>query len=195
MFHTFKKIIFIILMNIIAFQSAADWQLNQKDSTVNFTTVKKEHVIENHYFNNVSANISKEGQINLSIDLTSVNTKIAIRDQRMKEHLFNTLLFPQALFTAQLDIHQLENLALGSSKAIRINGRIELHGQNQEVLIKVLVTKLSNATLLVASQESLIIKAQDFDLVAGINKLQALANLPSITHSVPVNFILKFTHQ
>jgi polyisoprenoid-binding protein YceI len=195
MFHTFKKIMFIILMNIIAFQSAADWQLSQQNSTVNFTTVKKEHVIENHYFENVSANISKEGKINLSIDLTSVNTKIAIRDQRIKEHLFNTLLFPKAIFTAQLNTNQLENLMSGSSKALRINGRIELHGQSQDVLINVLVTKLSKTTLLVASQESLIIKAQDFDLVAGINKLQALANLPSITHSVPVNFILMFTHQ
>ncbi len=195
MFHTFKKIMFIILMNIIAFQSAADWQLSQQNSTVNFTTVKKEHVIENHYFENVSANISKEGKINLSIDLTSVNTKIAIRDQRIKEHLFNTLLFPKAIFTAQLNTNQLENLMSGSSKALRINGRIELHGQSQDVLINVLVTKLSKTTLLVASQESLIIKAQDFDLVAGINKLQALANLPSITQSVPVNFILMFTHQ
>lgn len=45
------------------------------------------------------------------------------------------------------------------------------------------------------NQESLIINAQDFDLISGINKLQTLANLPSITFSVPVNFILTFTHQ
>ena len=34
--------------------------------------------------------------------------------------------------------------------------------------------------------------SEDFALVAGINKLQALAKLPSIAYTVPVSFVLTF---
>jgi polyisoprenoid-binding protein YceI len=192
---SFKKIIVLLFSGLFTCYSNADWQLEQEHSSINFNSVKKEHVVENHFFNHFSASISEKGIVNLAIDLSSVDTKIGIRDQRMKEHLFNTNLFPQALFTAQLNVEDLENMDVESSRSINITGEIDLHGQRQKMVMKVLVTKLSPTKLLVTNQKSVIIKAQDFDLISGINKLQKLANLPSITHSVPVNFILIFTHQ
>jgi hypothetical protein len=46
--------------------------------------------------------------------------------------------------------------------------------------------------MLVTTVQPVIIKAEDFALVAGINKLQALAKLPSIAYTVPVSFVLTF---
>jgi hypothetical protein len=40
-----------------------------------------------------------------------------------------------------------------------------------------------------------IINPADFNLTSGIEKLQALASLPSITHSVPVSFTLTLQKQ
>jgi hypothetical protein len=45
----------------------------------------------------------------------------------------------------------------------------------------------------VTTLQPVIIKAEDFALVAGINKLKSLASLPSIAYSVPVSFVLTFT--
>jgi hypothetical protein len=53
--------------------------------------------------------------------------------------------------------------------------------------------KLSETNMVVTTQEPVIIKAEDFALVAGINKLKSLAHLPSIAYSVPVSFVLTFT--
>lgn len=192
---SFKKFILLLFTSLFTCYSVADWQLTPEHSTINFNSVKKEHLVENHHFNQFAATINEDGKVMLTIDLSSVDTKISIRDQRMKEHLFNTKLFPQAAFSAQLNTEELENIAIGSSQSMTVNGDISLHGQKQTVEMDVLVSKLSSHKLLVVSQAPLIIHAEDFDLIAGINKLQALAKLPSITHSVPVNFILTFTHQ
>lgn len=190
-----KKIVALIFTGLFTCYSAADWQLTQEHSSINFISVKKEHVIENHHFNEFSATITEQGKINLAINLASVDTKIGIRDQRIKEHLFETKIYPKATFTAQLNTEELANITAGSSQSMKVTGVIDLHGQSLPVNMKVLVTKLSSAKLLVVNQTPLIINAQDFDLIAGISKLQTLASLSSITHRVPVNFILTFTHQ
>lgn len=185
-------IVFVAFMSM-AFPSTANWKLSLKDSSINFLSVKKTHITENHFFNQFSASITNDGNINLEIDLTSVDTKIAIRNDRMKEHLFNTGVFPTASFSAEIKPELLEKLAVAESKVVELKGVIRLHGQSQDVVLNTLVTKVNHEKLLVVSQHSLIIYAQNFDLIEGINKLQALAKLPSITHSVPVNFVLTFT--
>jgi hypothetical protein len=53
------------------------------------------------------------------------------------------------------------------------------------------VTKLANGSLLVNSVKPVIIKAVDFNLVKGIEKLRQLAGLPSISTTVPVSFVLR----
>lgn len=150
---SFKKFFVVLFTSLFTCYSAADWQLEQEHSTINFNSVKNEHIIESHHFNRFSATISEQGKVSLKVYLTSVDTNIAIRDQRMQDHLFNTNLFSQATFSAQLNTEELESVAIGSSKSIKVTGEIDLHGQQQSVDLKVLVTKLSKAKLLVVNQE------------------------------------------
>jgi hypothetical protein len=56
-----------------------------------------------------------------------------------------------------------------------------------------MVAKLSEKNMIVTTLQPLIIKAEDFALVAGINKLKSLASLPSIAYAVPVSFVLTFS--
>ncbi len=185
----------IFLMSIIAFPSFADWQLNKELSTLSFTSVKKEHIAENHHFEQLDASITKNGNVTLTIDLASVNTNIPIRDQRMKEHLFNTAMFPKATFSSQLSSNLISQLAIGQSEKHQIKGKVDLHGHVQEVSAAVLLTKISDNKLLVVSLKPLLINASQYSLVVGINKLRELAKLPSIGQTVPVSFALSFTHQ
>ncbi|GLX78925.1 hypothetical protein tinsulaeT_22650 [Thalassotalea insulae] len=188
-----KKLLWLSTF-LLAFPVFANWQLDKQNSVVSFTTFKKEHIAENHRFHNLNANVSAQGQVELTIDLTSVDTNIAIRDQRMKEHLFNVNSFPTAMFTAQLEQKVLQQLTSDSSQMLTLKGKIELHGQTQAVSVEVLVSKMANG-FLVTSLAPLLIKAQDFELVTGINKLMELAKLPSISHTVPVSFTLSFTRE
>lgn len=184
-----------LLMSILACPVFANWQLNSEKSNVNFITFKKEHVAEINQFERVNATIDNKGKVNLTIDLTSVNTNIQIRDQRINSYLFNTDAFPNATFTSQLDNNAIAELNVGRSERFTVTGKIALHGQTQEVSVELVVAKLTENNLLVTSATPLLIHAQDFDLVKGINELKKLANLPSISYTVPVSFVLSFTLQ
>jgi len=189
-----KKYIALLASIIVALPTFANWQLDHSNSIISFITIKKEHIAENHQFEKFSGSIDITGKVILDIDLSSVNTAIEIRDQRIKEHLFNTSIFPKATFTSQVNVTQLLALQVGMSEELSIKGDISLHGQVQSVTTKVLVTRLNEKKILVSSLQPLLIKAENFGLVKGINKLQALAHLPSISYVVPVSFNLQYTH-
>jgi polyisoprenoid-binding protein YceI len=168
------------------------WHLDNSKSSLTFVSIKKGSIAENHRFKKFSADLNKEGLLSVAIELNSVDTKISIRDGRMTEFLFETAKFSQASFSAQIDSSDLNTIAVGTSKRLSVSGDIDLHGQQQTLVIDVLVARLANDRMLVTTVEPVIIKAEDFALVAGINKLQALAKLPSIAYTVPVSFVLTF---
>jgi len=168
------------------------WHLDDSKSSLTFVSIKKGSIAENHRFKKFAAKLDKKGLLSVDIDLGSVDTKIPVRDSRMTEYLFETAKFSHANFTAQIDLNELDAITIGSTKRLSVSGKIDLHGQQQVLVMDVLVAKLSNKRMLVTTLQPAIIKAGDFALVAGINKLQALAKLPSIAHTVPVSFVLTF---
>ena len=186
--------IFILSISLLITAPAySAWKLDSSKSSLTFVSIKKGTIAENHRFKNFSGGINHKGIANLSIDLSSVDTNIAIRDQRMAEYLFETAKFAQANFSVQLNQNEIDTIASGSSKKMLINGSLDLHGQQQSIAVEVLVMKLSDKNMVVTSLQPVIIKAEDFALVAGINKLKSLAHLPSIAYTVPVSFVLTFT--
>ena len=172
--------------------AVADWSLDNNNSRLNFVTTKKGSVSEIQTFKSLSGNIDAKGHINFSIDLNSVDTAIPIRDERMQEHLFNTAKFPAMTLTATIASDTLSAMTSGTSKVIDIKADINLHGIKATMPASVLVSKLSKGTILVTSYKPVIIKADTFKLTAGIDKLKALAKLPSIDYTVPVSFSLTF---
>ena len=55
-----------------------------------------------------------------------------------------------------------------------------------------MISPNTDGTITVTSITPMIIDADNFGLVAGINKLQEIAGLKSITRTVPVTFSLTF---
>lgn len=184
----------IFSLAITSLPSLAGWQLDNKNSRLNFVSVKKGTVAENHHFSALEGSINKSGKVSIKVDLTSVDTNIAIRDERMKKFVFETEKFTSAMFDAQLDKGLLSALNIGDSYVKTVTGSLNFHGQTQEVAIDVNVTKTNNKTLLVSTTKPFFIKADAYGVVAGINKLKELAALPSIDYVVPVSFSVIFTH-
>jgi len=167
----------------------ANWNLNNELSRVSFVSVKKNTIGESHYFKKLNASISNSGKFKLEINLASVETLIPIRNERMQKFLFNTEMFPKLNLTSDLS-SQLKNLKKGQSTILKTQADLALNGINKLISLEVLATQQANGDIIVASFMPVIIKPSDFNLTAGINKLQELAKLPSITHSVPVSFVL-----
>jgi len=69
---------------------------------------------------------------------------------------------------------------------------VSLHGQAASYEAAVIVARDKDGSLTVATSEPIIVNAADFELGAGIAKLQELAGLDSISTAVPVSARLVF---
>lgn len=185
----------------IAFSSAllasstamAGWQLNDAESNFSFSSIKKNNVMETHRFEHFTSSINDQGEAKLTLDLTSVNSGIEIRDQRMKEILFETTKYSTSTFLTQLDMERLASQKIGDVTQQKITGVLSLHGIEKEVSAAVNIIKLSDSKIIVSSLSPISVQASDFALEDGITTLKDIAKLPSIAFSVPVSFHLTYT--
>lgn len=169
---------------------AAAWNLDATESYLNFVTTKNTHTVEVHNFTSISGEISATGVATLTIDLSSVNTTIALRDERMRDLLFQTVNFPTATVTLTLPSGLLATLAIGDTSEIQITASLNLHGVTAPVAAKVSVQRLSATRVLVQNLAPVIVNAPDYALTAGVEALRAAVGIASISTAVPVDFTL-----
>ena len=176
---------------IVSATASAQWTLSNKASTLSFVTVKADHVAEVHTFDELSGAIGEDGSVSVEIALASVNTLVPIRNERMQSMLFETDFFPRATITSQINSDRLANMALGSSEEMGLDFTLELHNQSQTYNAAVLVSR-QEAGLIATTLKPIVVNAESFDLVAGVEALREVAGLPSISRAVPVSFTVVF---
>ena len=165
----------------------ARWSLDNDASSLSFVTVKAEHVAEAHTFDSLSGTIGDDGGVEISIELASVNTMIPIRNERMQEMLFETNLFPDATISGSINLDALTGMDAGSSVARQIDFELSLHGQSVALAADVQITRTGEGVI-VSTLKPIIVMADSFSLVAGVEKLREVAGLPGISRAVPVSF-------
>ncbi len=175
-----------------AFSAQAHWQLDNDASTLSFVTIKADHVGEVHTFDRLTGEIDDEGNAEITIELISINTLIPIRDERMQNMLFEIDLFPEADLTAQLDIDQFAELEVGRSAQANFSFVLSMRNQSNSYQAEVMVTRLADNGIQVSTLKPVIVVANSFDLVSGVEALREVAGLPSISNAVPVSFTVVF---
>lgn len=181
-----------LLTLLASAQAAAQWTLSADDSSLSFISVKAEHIAEVHSFARLSGEIDSGGEAVVSIDLTSVQTGIDIRNERMQSMLFNTDMYPRAQVSADVDVAALSSMAVGESAVLEVPLAINLHGEVLTLSAPLRVSHVKGG-LRVDTLAPIIVKADAFALVDGIESLREIAGLPSISRSVPVSFSLLFS--
>lgn len=188
-----SKLLFALSLLLVAsLARAGDWQLDSGASSLSFVTIKAINIGEVHDFGSLSGSVTADGQAVLKIALDSVRTNIDIRDERMREHLFDTASFPEATIDASIDVPAIEALSPGASTQIDLNGTLTVKSIEAAVATTVSVTRLDADRVLVISRKPLVVYATSLGLAGGVEKLRELAGLPSISEAVPVNFSLTF---
>jgi len=175
-----------------AVSAQAQWRLDNDASSLSFVTIKAEHVGEVHSFDRLSGSISEEGVADITIELASINTLIPIRDERMQNLLFETNLFPEARLGAELDIGGFEALEPGGSATATIGFDLSMRGQSNSYQAEVRVTRLADNGIQATTLKPILVIANSFDLVRGVEALREIAGLPSISNTVPVSFTVVF---
>lgn len=181
-----KKIIITIALLFFTLTANAAWQIDAEQSSVTFVSTKQEHIREIHKIPGVSGSISVKGELAMTLDLSTIESGIEIRNERMREMLFKIATFPAATITAQLpDLSR-------KTKLDKFDAELNLHGLSKTIPVEALVTRTAKGEIMASLTQPIIISASDFGLEAGVAALQKIAGLTSIGNSVPVYVTLVF---
>ncbi len=186
-----KRVIFIGLL-LVSQYVRAGWELNNEQSTLAFLSTKNDKVTEVHGFRSMAGSLTDDGAAVLKIDLNSVETGIPVRNDRMRQFLFQTDEYAVAEIKLTTDKLKLDELQVGSVQRVPVQASLNLHGISKELKTSLLVIGLKDSAIYVASVNPIILQVVDFDLLNGLDKLKEIAKLSSIDTSVPVTFNLIF---
>ena len=187
-----KKTTLGLAVALMSGAAAADWTLNNDASSLYYLTTKNVHVTEMNTFNHLSGSIDADGAATVSIDLTSVDTAVEIRDERMREMFFNAADFPAAKVSLTFDPAVLEGMEAGSRVVMDdVNAGLTLHDITREIKAGLVVVGLQDGVQ-VSSLKPIVVRADDFGLAAGVEALRAIVGLDSITNNAPVSFTFVF---
>ena len=167
------------------------WSVDSANSRVNFVSIKKGNIAETHVFNDVSGSINN-GNASITIKPDSIDSRVPIRNERMREFLFETGVYPTIEVNAKVNTIMAE-IEEGSSVISSVPATLSMHGHSKELNLSLRISKLNADTIVVASTESVLIVAADYEMLEGITKLSSLVNNLAIAETVPVNFSLQLT--
>ncbi|RPH08582.1 MAG: YceI family protein [Alteromonadaceae bacterium TMED101] len=167
----------------------ADWMV-QDTSQIGFVSIKNNSIGENNAFQRVSGSISEAGMVAVAIDLTSVETGVGIRNERLQTMLFDVASFPSATVKATLTPAQVMALRGGGTVTESVALDVSLYGTTVSKTAELLVSVLDD-DVRVTSTQPIMITAQDFGLESGVAALQKIAGLSAISRSIPITVDLR----
>lgn len=173
--------------------SAADWTLENESSAVSYVSIKNAATAEANLLPDLAGGIDGNGAATVEITLDAVETYVDIRNERMREILFNVAEFPLARVTADLDLATLEDLDVGATTDHEFDLTVAANGAEASYPATAWVTRVGEDRVQVASKEPVIVYADDLGYLNGLDSLREIAGLDSIQSTVPVTFNLVFT--
>lgn len=173
--------------------SLADtWQLDSDSSVLNFVSVKNDHIDEVHRFTDIQGEWV-DGNVSIEIPVTSLDTQIPIRNERMLKHLFNAQDYSIVSATASLEEKLLIDMPVGETLPLMLDVTVFIAGKSETMQSYLQVTRLGTDRFLATTTQPINIDAKAFGLVAGIDQLREIAGLQRIDYNVPVTFSVQFS--
>lgn len=180
-----------ILSSSAAFAGGhASWTSIGDQSSIAFGSIKKDVAGEVHHFENVAATVSEDGKVEIKIDLTSLETNIDIRNERMAEHVFKG--GAEATITGEIDMDEVKAIAPGDTGLVDIEASLSLAGIEVDIEAEMLVAPLSESRVLVTTSDFIFVSTADLGVDEGVDTLMKLAKLPGITRTTPVSIRMVF---
>ncbi|MEE9355325.1 MAG: YceI family protein [Methylococcaceae bacterium] len=186
-----------LLMALVLFAGIADaeWVIDNSKSNLFFISVKNNSKGEVHTFKTLKGKLGEDGSASLTIDLTSVETQVAIRNDRLQKFLFEVAKFPEAIISLNVDPQKVKALLPGEMTKLSVLANLNLHDSKEPIKTELVVTAMNDGSLIVSTLQPLLLSAENFKLVAGIDKLKALVKLDMIDKVIPVTFNLLFSKE
>jgi len=168
------------------------WSVDADASSLSYVSVKSGEIAEANTFSGLSGTVAEDGSATLQIDLASLETKVDIRNERMRDIFFEVAQYPTATVTAKIDASAFDKLDVGETIVQPLDATLNVKGVEAPVSTQVSVTRIAEDRIMATSTEPVIVYADALELTEGLAKLQEIAGLPSITPAVPVTFNIAF---
>ncbi|WNO61246.1 YceI family protein [Rheinheimera sp. MMS21-TC3] len=186
-----KKLLYILAMTS-SFVSTASWQLIPEQSSLNFISIKNTTVAETHQFSNLKGTWSDQGSVQIQIPVSSLETHIPIRNQRMLDYVLKAKQYPEITVQAELKPDSIASLAVGKSMLLTLPIAVNIAGETVNLLANIRLLKITASSIQATTESPLILNVNTANLSAGVDKLQQLAQLNAISKLVPVTFSVNF---
>lgn len=182
------RTIISVLALSMAFSSQAAWNLDSAASSLRFATVKNDTVAETHKLTKITGNWQDDGKVTVAIEVSTLDTLVPIRNERMLTHLFEAAKYPQIHADAEVKPELIQTMAVGSHQLLKTDLTVTIRDQKQTINAELSVSKLTDGRIVVGTIAPVLVNAKSFQLDGGIAKLKDLAKLQSIDLVVPVTF-------
>ncbi len=173
-----------------AFESG--WTLQPQASSLSFQSIKDGTKVESSSFASLEGEIAEDGTATIEVHLESVDTKIDLRNVRMRFLFFETFLYPKAIITTRIDAALLADLPQIRRKVVRLPYELDLHGIKKSFEADVVVMLLGDDQVAVTTAQPISVAITDFNMSEGLAKLEEAAGLPIIP-SATVSFDFMFS--
>ena len=195
-----KKTITALTLALLAFgtqDQAASWQA--RSAEIDFLSIKvnqqKGSVTEESNFSSSTARLAEDGAFTMDIDLNSVSTNVELRDQRLRDWVFETARFARATISGKVDIAAVDKLAVGQAIRLEQPLKLEIHGTTTDIDAELNVHRVAEDRIVVSTLKPVILDIKELGMTEGIGKLVEVMGLLSIVEQVPVSFSGEFTRQ
>lgn len=170
----------------------AGWKLESEASSLKFQSIKNQSKIETSSFASITGAIDPDGQAAVKILLDSVDTKVDLRNVRMRFLFFETFQYPEANVTARIDPALASDLATLRRKTVTLPFTLDLHGVTKSLEAELSLTLIGDDLIAVSTAEPINIAVADFNLMEGLKKLEEAANVTVVpSTSVSFDFIFR----
>ncbi|MBD8491791.1 YceI family protein [Pseudomonas syringae] len=181
-----------VMFATLALPVQAGWSLDNDSSRLSFTTSSNAERAEVHRFVVLKGKVDDQGLAQVDVELDSVSTGNARRDEQLREHLFDIKRTPGARIQARLTLAPLLALAPGAQMEMRLPVTVALRGKPHTYKADLLVTRLDHQRFQVVTLEPLVVQADDFGLAQGFETLRKHGALAALNLAVPVGAVLIF---
>ena len=159
------------------------------------TNKQNKTIDEESSFATSAAQLSADGAFSMSVDLASVKTNIDLRDERLRDWVFEIAQFPKAEISGKIDMNAIGSLKTGDSLQLKQPLTLDLHGSKQDIEAELTLKRGADNSISVATAQPVVVDAKKLGMSGGVAKLVEVMGLASINEQIPVTFNGTFTRQ
>ena len=168
-----------------------------QDSTITFLSSKinkqLNSITEQSSFTANKSQLDAEGNFTMNIDLSSVKTNIGLRDQRLKDWVFETGQFANAEISGKVEMSAINKLQEGEAISLQQPLLINIHGKKINFNANLSIQRNMNNKITVSTRTPVILDIKQMGMTEGVARMVEVMGLSSIVEQVPVSFDGIFT--